>query len=239
MARFSFRHWRTEHMKAVAKGLGFDPQGEESCALQHILARDSFARGVPNIAAHAHPIVQLLAELSETALYSSEPKYFTAEYQLHLDDLRSRLETAFSATWSPTLLGQKEADLHTQRLLELTRLAGLIHLERISRNFSGQSTKLEFWSRQAFSILAEVESCLCPFALFVIGCEASKDEDRMILLNLYARMEARPHLQSFMRIRSLIQTAWNQQDLAQEGELEYVHKLNLVMSSRDIVPSLV
>jgi hypothetical protein len=240
MARFSFRHWRTEQMKAIAKGLGFNPQSEEEeCALQYILARDSFSRGVTNIAVHAHPVVELLAEVSETAMYSSEPRYLTAKYQLHLEDLRLKLETASALICSLSPSVKEEVDTHAHQLLELTRLAGLIYLERISRNFSRESTKLKFWTRQALSILKELDSCLCPFALFIVGCEATEDEDRMIILNLYMKMEARPHLQGFMEIRSLLRTAWTQQDLAQDGELGYIHKLNLVMSSRDVVPSLI
>lgn len=240
MARFSFRHWRTEQMKAIARGLGFNPQNEEEeCALQYILARDSFSRGATNIAVHAHPVIKLLAEVSETAMYSSEPRYLTAKYQMHLEDLRSKFETSSLFTCSLPPSAQNEPETHAHQLLKLTRLAGLIYLERVSRNFSRESTKLRSWTEQALSIIDELDSCLCPFALFIVGCEATKDEDRIIILNLYTKMEERPHLQSFMEIRSLIQTAWTQQDLAQDGELGYIHKLNLVVSSRDVVPSFI
>jgi hypothetical protein len=239
MARFSFRHWRTEEIKAVARSLGFDSQGERSCAIQYILAQKSFAQGVPDLASHAHPVMQLLAEVSDVAMYSSEPRYTTTDYQLHLDDLRSKLESESLSVRDSLASKQYGAIVHSQILLQLLRLAALIYLERVSRNFSGQSAKLESWTRQAFLILNGLDSCLCPFALFIIGCEACKDEDRIVILKLYANMEKRPYLQSFMASRSLIQTAWNQQDLAHEGELEYIRKLNLVVSSRDLLPSFV
>jgi hypothetical protein len=169
-------------------------------------------------------------------MYSSEPNYLKAEYQRHLDDLHSKLETVDSR-----IVVQHDSPpgdvIHTQQLLELARLAGLIYLSRVSRNFSGRSPQIDSWTRLGLDILATLDFCLCPFALFIIGCELDKDEDRVVLLDLYAKMEMKPHLQSFMETRALTQTAWNQQDLAEDGTLEYIHKLNLVMSSRGVVPS--
>ncbi|KAH3917496.1 hypothetical protein HBI56_108600 [Parastagonospora nodorum] len=235
MARFSFRHWRTEQLKSHVESLGFDPGGSKVCALQYILAQSSFIHGVPGISAHAHPVIQLVAEVSAIGLYSYAPGYFSAEYQQHLDELHLKLESV--STTPVGLEASSKVINHEQKLLELVRIAGLIYLERVSRNFSGQSSKLETWTTTALSILAQIETCLSPFALFFIGCELNNDEDRLVILNLLARMEKKAHMKSFLEVRLLIQTAWNQEDLA-EGDLDYIHKLNLVMSSRDVVPSL-
>jgi hypothetical protein len=239
MARFTIRHWRTEQIEAAAKNLGFNSQGERSCVIQYILARDSFAKGVPDLAAHSHSIMQLLAGVSDIAIYSSEPRYATADYQRHLDDLRLRLEAEVIFDSDKIHSTESDSTSQDQQLLQLICLAALIYLERVSRNFSGQSAKIDLWTHQGFSILTKLDSCLCPFALFILGCEANKDEDRIIILSLYSRMENQPYLRSFMESRSLIQTAWNQQDLSQEGILEYIHKLNLVVSSRDRIPSFI
>jgi hypothetical protein len=237
MARFSFRHWRTENIKTIANELGFNSDCSNSCAVQYILVRASFVREIPNISVNAHPIVQLLFEVSDTAMYPTDPRYVKAEYQEYLDDLRSRLENVSSRT--DAYSSSQDALQHTESLLELTRLAGLIYLERVSRNLSGQSPKITSWTRQGLEIIAKLDSCLCPFALLILGCEADKDEDRIVILDLYARMEKKPHFRSFLEVKALIQTAWNQQDLADDQELEYIHKLNLVLSSRDVVPSLI
>jgi len=237
MARFSFRHWRTENVKAVAEELGFKSDGSSVCQLQYLLTQASFLQG-PNIAAHAHPVVRLLAEVSDIAIYSSSPRYFSAEYQEHLNVLRSSLESISSNTGATDGVSTDLVD-NTAQLLEVTRLAGLIYLERISRNFSGQSAKIDAWTKKALVILKMLESCLCPFALFVVSCEVNADENRLIILDLYARMESRPHLPSLLEVKALIQTAWIQQDLEVDGELEYIQKLNLVMSSREVIPSFI
>jgi len=238
MVRFSLRHWRSEYIEATAKALGFDPKGEQECLMQYILARKSFARGLPAISNHAHAVVRLLAEISETAVYSSDARYLTQEYQLHLNELRTKLQNVSPRT-QDVALSSNEPLNHTENMLELTRLAGLIHLERVSRNFSGHSASIRSWTKEALAIITELDSCFCPFALFVVSCELMNDEERLIILDLYTRIETRPHLHSFMEVKLLIQTAWNQQDLAEDGELEYIQKLNLVMSSRNVVPSLV
>jgi hypothetical protein len=237
VTRFSFRHWRTEQVGTIIEELGFSPCGWSACRFQYLLTQASFSRGVPNISAHAHPVVQLLAKVSDIALYSSEPRYLSIDYQHHLDDLRSGLESVSSRTLSSDASPHEKPD-DTELALELTRLSAMIYLERISRNIAGHSAKIDSWIKQALPILAQLDSCTCPFALFIIGCETSRDEDRMIILDLWARIEKRPHLQSLLETRALIQTAWNQQDLADDEELEYVHKINLVLSTRDVVPSL-
>jgi hypothetical protein len=239
MARFSLRHWRTKQIEAIARGLGFHAQGEDLCVMQHLLARESFAKALPNISAHVHPIIQLLGEVSDVALYSSDPNYHSAEYQAQLDDLRWRLPAGSPLTHEPPLLADASIELNDRQPIELTRLAGMIYLERVSRNFSGRSDQLTTWNIQALSIVAKCDSYLCSFALFVIGCEARTDEQRIVILKYYARMEARPQLRSFTMTKSLIETAWNQQDLAEDEQVGYVRKINLALSSRDILPPLV
>jgi hypothetical protein len=239
MARFSVRHWRTEQMKAIVQSLGFDtetPRG--SCIHQFLSGLGWFARGLPEISEHAHPVVRLLADVSATAMYSSEKKYLDSGYQAHLEDLRVRLAGVSSEVFEVNGAPEEERK-HMQNMLELSRLAGLIYLERVSRNFSGHSIQITTWVTQALGILGTMETCVAPFALFIVGCELHRDGDRMRILNLFANTEKGPHLRSFLEIRALIQTAWNQQDLAGDEGIEYIYKLGLVMSSRNVVPSLI
>lgn len=238
MVRFTFRHWRTEQITANVGGLGFDPDGSPICALQFILARATLINGVPGISDYAHPVVQALAEVSAISMYTTHPDYTLAEYQKYLDRLREKLDKVLT-TLPTTDERSEEIIRHEEKLLQLHRLAGLIYLERISRSLSGRSAKLDAWTQQAVSLFATMDTCIAPFALFLVSCELENDEDRIVILQLFARMEQRPHLRSLMEIRSVIQTAWNQQDLAGQEESGYVHKLNLVISSRDVLPSLI
>jgi hypothetical protein len=75
--------------------------------------------------------------------------------------------------------------------------------------------------------------------MFIVGCEVLTDEERLIILDFFTRLEQGSHLSSSLEAKGMIQTAWIQHDLGVEGELEYIHKINLVMSSRDVIPSFV
>lgn len=231
LARFSLRHWRTESIESTAMELGFHTNASQSCTMQYIIARNSFAREIPMLATHAHPILLLLTDVFETMLYASNPRYHTTEYQQSLDELRSKLEKV------EFISPQNETSPEDFKRIELLRLASLVYLERVSRNFSGQSTQLELWAETARSILATLETYPCPFTLFIFGCEAHTDEDRLALLELFTRIESKPHLKTLFEVKGLIQSAWIQHDLEVDGTLEYIHKLNLVLSSRETVPS--
>ena len=233
LARFTLRHWRTELLKSIAVELGFDTNGSKSCALQYVIAHTTIARDIPTVPAHAHPIIQLLAEVFETILSSSNPQYHTTEYQKSLTDLTVRLN---HVSWTPQGEGLANEAFEN---LELTRLAALVYLERVSRNFSGQSARLESWKRMAHFIIAKLDTCPCPFALFIFGCEACTDEHRLEILNLFKRIEQRACSTRLLELKGLVESAWIQYDLDIDAELEYIQKLNVVLSSRNIVPSFI
>ena len=239
IARFGVRHWRTKQIEAIARELGFDSRGDSSCVVQYMLLRASLARPRPNLAMHVHPVIQLLAKVTDVVMYSSDPRYHTVGYRAYLDDLRSRLLVVSSSIRGSLHVSKASLNARGQGELEFTRLAGLVYLERISKDFSGSSTQIFSWTQQALSLLEKLESRPCSFALFIIGCEASADEQRLALLRFFVKMEATPHLRTFTMARSLIETAWNQHDLTEDGQFQWARNINMVISSRDIPPALV
>ncbi|CAN9168511.1 unnamed protein product [Alternaria alternata] len=228
--RFSFRHWRTYMIRSTSHELGFKA-ANHTCEVQYRIARIAFAEDMSSIATYAHPLLQLLAEVFETRLYASDPLYHSTVYQQSLDSLKSRLNNIDLVT------RDAEGECDKYYCLEFTRLAGLIYLERVSRNFSGQSTRLDCWKENALCMLAKLKTSPPSFAMFVVGCEAHTDEERLVMLDFFTRLEQGPYLNSLLEAKGMIQTAWIQHDLKLEGELEYIHKINLVMSSRDVIPS--
>ncbi|KAG9192943.1 hypothetical protein G6011_11677 [Alternaria panax] len=228
--RFSFRHWRTYMIRSTSRELGFVAAHHE-CIMQNRIARAAFTQTMSTTTHHAHPVLQLLAEVFETRLYTSDPHYHSIEYQQSLDGLKSRLTDVDLVTW-------KDGDDSDQsQCLEFSRLAGLTYLERVSRNFSGLSSRLDIWIEEALSMLPNLNTYPPSFAMFIVGCETHTDKERMVMLDFFTRLEQAPHLNSLLETKGLVQTAWIQHDLGVEGELEYIHKINLVMSSRDVIPS--
>jgi hypothetical protein len=219
-------------IRATSHELGFKA-ANHTCSVQYRIARIAFAEDMSSIAIYAHPLLQLLAEVFETRLYASDPLYHSNDYQQPLNDLKSRLNGVDLVT------RDEEGEGDKYYCLQFTRLAGLIYLERVSRNFSGQSIRLDHWKQDALCILAKLKTSPPSFTMFVIGCEAHTDEERLVMLDFFTRLEQVPHLNSLLEAKGLVQTAWIQHDLGVEGELEYIHKVNLVMSSRDVIPSFI
>lgn len=216
-------------IRSTSHELGFKA-ANHTCSVQYRIARIAFAEDMSSIATYAHPLLQLLAKVFETRLYASDPLYHSADYQKSLDNLKSQLNDIDLVTKDGG-----ESDMYY--CLEFTRLAGLIYLERVSRNFSGQSIQLDHWKDDALCILTKLNTYPSSFSMFIVGCEVHTDEERLIILDFFTRLEQSSYLSSSLEAKGMIQTAWIQHDLGAEGELEYIHKINLVMSSRDVIPS--
>jgi hypothetical protein len=217
-------------IKATATELAFRASNT-GCALQYLIASAAFTSGMSTISHHAHTVLQLLAEVFATRLYSFDPEYHSIGYQQSLNELSSRFSDVH-------IVPQKEDGLRNDYTsLELARIAGLVYLERVSRNFSGASAKLDAWTKQTLGILITVKSSPPPFAIFILGFEANTDDDRMVFLDYFTRLERVPHLKTLIEVKGLLQSAWIQKDLEVVGHVEYIHTINLVMSSRNAIPS--
>lgn len=238
LARFSIRHWRTPTIRHIAAELGFDPKGSRFCAAQYLLARTSFALELPDISFHAPPVILLLSEACQSSLVPEDPRYHQVEYREKLNDLASRLEKLPEHTAKADSFIQLLGD-DGSKALDLFRLATLIYLERASQNFSGQSSKIDGWIAQGFRILDSLDACRYLFPLFIIGCEARSDGQRLKLMRLLARTSEKPHFHHLQLVQTLLQTAWVQDDLEMGGDVDYVRKLNLVISSSNVVPGFV
>ncbi|KAL9115145.1 MAG: hypothetical protein Q9227_000939 [Pyrenula ochraceoflavens] len=236
LARFCLRHWRTPMVKHTANALGFDPTKSRDCAIQYLIARTSFSWTIPNITNHCHPVLACLSEICDTLLYPWDPLYHADGYQYSLEKLQSNLMNMEITGPDPEPSPQPPLESVGQ-ILELFRLAGLVYLERASKNFSGQSTELNQWAEKAFSIFSELQYCRHPFPIFIFGCEAHDDDRRMVILDLITRTEQHPHIRNLQDTRELLQSAWIHEDLEVDREVEYIRKLNLVLSSSDVVPS--
>lgn len=236
LARFSIRHWRIPMLEPSS--LAFKPDGA-GCALQYFIARSSFAMKISGLSNHGHPILRLLSEVLDTILYPWGPQYHSDDYRRHVGELESRLAN-YVVSFSPNPGAPTESEQQGSSYTpELFPLAGLMYLERAAMNVSGPSAKLDQYTREAFAILSELEMYPHSFPLFVFGCEARTDEQRMAILDLITKTEQKLHGRNMDEIREMIEAVWTQQDLETEGEVEYIRILNLVISHRDPIPSFI
>jgi hypothetical protein len=185
-------------------------------------------------------ILWLLADVFQSIVDSSHPQYHSAHYREGLANLECELESRFNGKHAVDRMDLSDLSSTKHRefaVMEICRLAALIYLERASRNFSGHSTKLESWANAGFAILAAMSECKYNFPIFIIACEARRDEQRIIILDCLERTLAKSPSAGGVMVREMIQSAWAMDDLETAGEVDYMAKMDLIISGWDTMPS--
>jgi hypothetical protein len=165
--------------------------------------------------------------------------YHSDEYENSLHCLENRIANIVPLAregTSDTMSGLSTAWVAT---IELFKLAALIYLKRASRNFSGTSPQIDAMVERAYILLDDLETFNPAFPLLIIGCEARTDEHRMRILEHIERATKTSSLRSLHGLQNILKQIWVQDDLAVDYELEYLNRLDAVISSYRIMPSFV
>jgi hypothetical protein len=167
----------------------------------------------------------------------SNSLYHSEEYENTLRCLESRITNIVPSALegiSDTVSGLNTAWV---AMMELFKLAGLIYLKRASRNFSGISPQIDTMVERAYVLLDGLETFIPTFPLLIVGCEARTDKQRIRILEHIERAMTTSSLRSMHGLRNILQQIWVQDDLAMDYELDYLNKLDAVISSYQIIPS--
>jgi len=92
---------------------------------------------------------------------------------------------------------------------------------------------------RAYTLLDHLQTFNPAFPLLIIGCEARTDEQRMRLLEHIERAMKTSSLRSLHGLQNILQQVWVQDDLAVDYKLDYLNRLDAVISSYRIMPSFV
>jgi hypothetical protein len=123
--------------------------------------------------------------------------------------------------------------------IELFKIAALIYLKRASRNFSGISPHIDAMVERAYALLDSLEAFNPTFPLLIIGCEARTDEQRIKILEHIEKAINTSSLRGLHGLRDILQQIWVQDELAVDYELDYLNRLDAVITSYRIMPSFV
>ncbi|KAI0858796.1 fungal-specific transcription factor domain-containing protein [Xylaria cubensis] len=150
------------------------------------------------------------------------------------------LEFKIRQTLLPNLT--HDDDTNAQLVTELFTLALLVYLGRATSDLIPElANKTEQHIEKAFSIFPIVESCDRQFPLFVLGCEARSEEDRVVYLELVSRTQGRSQAAPLVQVETLVKASWVQSDLADHAglKIDYIEKLNALISSCKVMPTFV
>ncbi|SPJ79907.1 uncharacterized protein FTOL_08298 [Fusarium torulosum] len=164
----------------------------------------------------------------------------------HSDEYENSLRCLENKITSVVPLGPKgtpdtTSDLSTAWVatMDLLKLAALIYLKRASRNFSGTSPQIDAMVEKAHVLLDDLGTFNLAFPLLIIGCEARTDEQRIRILKHIERAMRTSTLRSLHGLHNILQQIWVQDDLAVDYELDYLKKLDAIISSYQIMPNYV
>lgn len=182
-----------------------------------------------------------LADIFQNIIDSSHPQYHSVLYRKELESLEYELESIFDGKYvseadRPDLTSVETKRQRETATLEIYRLAALIYLERASRNFSGTSPKLDSWASAGFKLLKMLEVCKHGIPLFIIACEARTDEQRIIILDCFNKSQRSRASVGMNIVKDMIQSAWNLEDLETEREVDYMTKLDVIVSGCETMP---
>ncbi|RYC57804.1 hypothetical protein CHU98_g8398 [Xylaria longipes] len=131
-----------------------------------------------------------------------------------------------------------DGDTNTQLITELFTLALLVYLSRATSDLLPEiADKTEQHIEKAFSIFQTLEYCDRQFPLFMLGCEARNEEDRVVFLDLVSRTQGRSQAAPLVQVETLVKASWAQSDLADHAGLkfDYIEKLNALISSSQVL----
>lgn len=169
----------------------------------------------------------------------TDPCYHSEQYETVLRCLHNKIaNVAFSASESRSDTPFDVSSAWVSRM-NLLKLAALIYLKRASRNFSGNSPEIDAMVEEAYVLLDDLQTFNLAFPLLVIGCEARTDEQRIKILQHIERAMRTSTLRSLHGLHDILQQIWVQDDLAIDYELDYSKRLDVIISSYQIMPSFV
>ena len=178
--------------------------------------------------------LDILSLTCSAVLPRSDPNFLSGQHKQHLDSLELRLisirpHNVFAAT---TPREQKRTDL----VAELFRLAGLVYLHRGGRRSRVGFQPTESVLKTAFSIIKQLEYCESVWPLFIIGCEARSDEQRLLIPETFSTALKRRDTDNIRSIRKMVEASWIQDDLCEDEETDYQLKINALMSANTVLP---
>ncbi|KAI8965609.1 fungal-specific transcription factor domain-containing protein [Daldinia sp. FL1419] len=213
LARFTLRHWNKENTESI-----------------------SSVRAEPS---HTPPpALATMALLSEVcdAVSSKPPNRMSVE---NVDDYKSFLKILDWRIRNMPMQTAANDDADTPLIMELYQLAMLVYLNQASGDLLNQtSTRTQHYIDKAFVIFSQLESCVRQFPIFILGCEARRDEQRTVILDLISRSEKQDSSRSFNHTRILTQAIWAQDDLS-NGDINYWDKLSHIITRCSIPPLFV
>ncbi|KAI1747826.1 fungal-specific transcription factor domain-containing protein [Xylaria castorea] len=232
LARFSLLHWRRESVLSfLAKELGAEP-GWQRDLCGFVTKLKVNVGPLPSILRHLGDVIDAFcgSTQSPAAIIAFQKEIHDAEQGV-INVPESHMPPASSTEEGPDRMAA---------LTEIYRTAVLVYVARICMSKLGESRDLGPLLDRGFAQIEQMQTCERLFPIFILGCEANTDERRIMILNLLRRT-GNAQVRSLECIRRGLDSVWIQDDLHADEDmtLDYMDKLNVVVSSSHTLPTFV
>ncbi|OAG40892.1 hypothetical protein AYO21_04969 [Fonsecaea monophora] len=122
---------------------------------------------------------------------------------------------------------------------DLHRLACLIYVNRAVHCVSGTEFRHRRLVKEGISLLNKMVTCQNAWPLFIIACEAVGDDQRLAILDVFeqSRRDRRRRSSHIHLIQHMVEAVWNQHDLNEENQVDYLTILNAVVAGVPFIPA--
>jgi len=229
--KFSIRHWSHRVQDQVLLA-----------ADEKIISKAVFSplrqEALPSLGCSLE-MLDVFSRIIDVVLDRCDPRYLSPEHlkairalELRLDRLEQRGEE------EPRIQPDGSFKLvPTCMLPEMYRLAAYIYLERMGRGLTELTEKLSQLVDAAYATLGELEACERPLPLFIVALEARSDDQRLAILDMVEKSLRKRPLGNIQLVEQMIKSAWVQQDLCEDGEVDQFAIFNAVVSAHRLPPS--
>jgi hypothetical protein len=227
LAEFTVRHWKVPY-----EGCGFAP------VVRSLEAGDGVEQLSKDGISCPSEVLELLVYACRQAIVAPSPEMaYTAIEMQRATVLEDRISTAVG-DFGPIATSTTTARNRRTMVSDLHRVACLIYVNRAMHRVSVTDFRHRRLVREGIVLLGELETCQSAWPLFVIGCEAVDDEQRLTILRVCERSRRDPRLRSshVESTQRLVEAVWNQRDLDEEGRVEYMTILDTVIGGINCMP---
>jgi hypothetical protein len=121
---------------------------------------------------------------------------------------------------------------------DLHRIASLLYVDRAVHGVSETEFRHRRLVREGIMLLTAMGTCQSSWPLFIIACEAIDDHQRLAILKVFeqSRQDRRRRSNHIHVIQHMVEAMWNQHDLNEEGQVDYLAILNGVVRAVPFIP---
>ena len=247
MGEFTVRHWKVPYEgcgwkaiprlpRAAVESSGSKVNGSLLYLLRHQL---TLLQGEDNIGCPTD-VLQLVVHTCSRAIVDTTSE--RTDPNAGIEEIKA-LERKISRSvgnYGPLHL-QYDTPLDRNSMVsDLHRLACLIYVNRAVHCVSGMEFNHERLVREGILLLTKMVTCQNAWPLFIIGCEAIADDQRLAILDVLeqSRTDQRRRSSHIHLIQHMVEAVWKQHDLNAENQVDHLTILDAVVGGVPFIPPL-